>query len=72
MKINVKIKPRSKCRKVEKIDDGYCVYVTEPPIENKANDALVKALSEHFDVSKSRVRIVGGLKSKNKIVEILQ
>ena len=70
MKINVRIKPRSSRCKVEKTENGYIVYVTEPPIENKANKALVEALSGHLNVPKSRIRIVGGLKSKNKVVEI--
>ena len=71
MKINVRIKPRSKRPKVEKTEDGYTVYVSEPPVENKANKALIEALSCHFDVPKSRVKLVSGLKSKNKVVEIV-
>jgi uncharacterized protein YggU (UPF0235/DUF167 family) len=70
MKCNVRIKPRASRSKVEKTDDGYVVYVTEPPVENKANTALVEALSDYLDVPKSRIRIVAGLKSKNKVVEI--
>ena len=70
MKINVRIKPRSSRNKVEKTDTGYAVYVTEPPIDNRANIALIELLSEYFDVSKSKVRIVIGLKSKNKVVDI--
>ena len=71
MKINVRIKPRSKRPKVEKTEDGYVVYVSAPPIENKANKALVEALSDHLNVPKSRISIVSGLKSKNKVVEII-
>ena len=70
MKINIRIKPRARCNKVEKTEDGYIVYVKEPPIEYKANNALIKLLSCYFDVPKSRIRIVVGLKSKNKIIEI--
>ena len=72
MKINVRIKPRSSRSRVEKTEDGYVVYVTEAPIENKANKALVEALSDHLGIPKSRIRIVAGLKSKNKVVEIDQ
>ena len=72
MKINVRIKPRSKRPKVEKTEDGYVVCVSEPPIENKANKALIESLSCHFDVPKSRIRIVSGLKSKNKVIEIVE
>lgn len=71
MKINVRIKPRSSRSKVEKTDDGYVVYVNEPPVENKANKALIETLSDYFDVPKSKIQIVAGLKSKNKVVEIV-
>jgi uncharacterized protein YggU (UPF0235/DUF167 family) len=70
MKINVRIKPRASRNKVEKVEDGYVVYVTASPVENKANKALVESLSCHLNIPKSRIRIVAGLKSKNKVVEI--
>ncbi|MBI4837859.1 MAG: DUF167 domain-containing protein [Nitrospirae bacterium] len=70
MKISITIKPKSRVEKVEKTDSGYIVHVKEQPIENKANKALIKALAEYFDVPKSQVEIVSGMKSKQKIVEI--
>jgi uncharacterized protein len=71
MKINVCIKPNSKHPKVEKTADGYTVFVSERPVDNKANKALIESLSCHFELPKSRISIVSGLKSKNKIVEII-
>ena len=70
MRINVRIKPRASRNKVEKTTDGYVVYVTEPPVENRANIALMENLSEYFNIPKSRINIVFGLKSRNKVVEI--
>jgi uncharacterized protein YggU (UPF0235/DUF167 family) len=70
MKITVKIKPRSHHNKVEVKDGIYIVHVTQPPVENRANIALVETLSEHFDIPKSRITVVSGFKSRNKIVEI--
>ncbi len=70
MKISVTIKPKSRVEKVEKTNSGYIVQVKEQPIENKANKALIKALAGYFDVPKSRIEIVSGMKSKQKIVEI--
>lgn len=70
MKISVTVKPRSHHDKVEKTDAGYLVSITAPPIENKANIAVIKILADYFNVPKSRVSIVTGLKSKKKIVEI--
>ncbi|MDD2889670.1 MAG: DUF167 domain-containing protein [bacterium] len=70
MKISVTVKLKSKQEKVEKVDTGYLVYVKVPPIENKANEAIIKLLAEHFNVSKSQVIILTGLTSKHKIIEI--
>ena len=73
MKIQVKVKPRSKTEDVTKEMDGnvYVVRVKEPPVEGKANRAVLKLLARHFGVPESRLRIVSGLSSKNKVVEVM-
>jgi len=70
MKFFVTVKPKSREEKVEKTERGYIVYVKEQPIENKANIALIKLLSEYFNVPKSHVNIISGMKSRQKIIEI--
>jgi uncharacterized protein (TIGR00251 family) len=70
MKISITVKPRSRQEKIEKTDNGYIAYVREPPIENKANKALIKLLSEYFGVPKSQIFISSGMRSRQKIVEI--
>lgn len=70
MKLAITVKPGSRQGKVEKTIDGYIAYVKEQPLENKANRALVKLLSEYFGVPKSRIEILTGKRSKQKIVEI--
>jgi uncharacterized protein (TIGR00251 family) len=73
LKIQVKVKPRSKTEDVTKEIDGnvYMVRVKEPPVEGKANRAVLKLLARHFGVPESRLRIVSGLSSKNKVVEVM-
>ena len=72
MKIVARIKPNARKREVVKVKEGeYVVSVVSPAREGKANEELIEALSEHFKVAKSRVRIIGGLKSKKKVLEIL-
>ena len=71
MKISVVVKPRSRQEKVEKINNDYIAYVKEPPMENRANKALIKLLSGHFGVPKSQIIILSGAKSKRKVVEII-
>jgi uncharacterized protein len=72
MKFQVSLKPNAKAEKVEKLGEGELrVWVNAPPVEGKANAALIKLLAEHFGVPKSQVKITHGLKSKKKIVEIV-
>lgn len=72
MKIFVKAKPNSKEEKVEKIDDSnYIVSVKEPPVKGKANEAIKNALAIYFKLASSRVKIVSGYSSRNKIIEII-
>jgi len=41
------------------------------PERGKANLELVKKLAKHFGVSSSQVHIITGLKSRKKIVEVI-
>jgi len=50
----------------------YKVWVKEPPIDGKANDAIVRVLAEYFVVAKSHIRLVSGQTSKQKTFEIGQ
>lgn len=70
MKISIRVKPKSREERLEKTTEGYVAYVKEQPLEDRANRALVRLLSEYFGVPKSRISIVSGMKSKQKIVEI--
>lgn len=72
VKIEVLLKPASKQEKVEQNPDGiYHVWVKAPPVEGRANKALIEVLADYFHVPKSYVRLKKGLASRKKIVEIL-
>ncbi|MDD5434682.1 MAG: DUF167 domain-containing protein [Nitrospira sp.] len=72
MKIFIKVKTMSKNEGVTKVDElHYAVSVKAPPVEGKANDAIIKILSDYFNVPKSHISILKGGHSKNKIIEIL-
>lgn len=72
LRFSVRVIPRaSKNELLGPLPDGsYKARLTSPPIDGKANEALVLFLSKHFSVAKSRITIVRGEKSKNKIIEI--
>ena len=48
------------------------IGIMEKPVNGKANVEITKQIAKHFGISKSCVRIVAGVKSKDKIVEIVQ
>lgn len=71
MKIIIKAKPGAREDKIEKVDEAnYIVHVQAPPIDGKANAAIVKILASHFDVSQSLVEIISGHMARVKVVEI--
>lgn len=47
------------------------VRLTAPPIENRANEALVHFLAQALSVPRSRVEIVAGARGRNKVVRVL-
>lgn len=71
MRINVIVHPNSKKQRVEKDILGQLnVYVNAPPIEGKANKAVIEVLAEYFNVRKGGVRLISGQKSRLKLFEI--
>lgn len=71
VRISVKVKPNSKQNLVVPAGENqYIVRVKEKAIEGRANEAVVKLLSEYFGVPRSRILVITGLKNKNKIIDI--
>ena len=46
------------------------IKIKSPPVDGKANEALEEFVAELFGVSKSKVRVVKGLTSRLKTLEI--
>lgn len=71
MRINVKARPAAREDKIEKVSDTeFIVSVKEPPVQGRANQAIIKLFAEYFNVPTSSVRIVFGYTSRQKILEI--
>lgn len=68
MKRTIRIRAVPNAKKDEVIEgELLTVRVKAPPIKGQANKAIVKLLSRHFN---AKVRIISGMRSKNKVVEI--
>ena len=46
------------------------IKVTSPPVDGKANKAVVSLLSKQLKVSKKDIQIVSGEKSRNKKIRV--
>ena len=67
MKIFVKVKPSAKEEKIHKVDDTHFrVLVKEPPVQGRANTAVVSSLADYFQVSKEQINILSGFTSREK------
>ena len=67
----VRVQPRASRNQVDGYDAGtVSVRVTAPPQDRKANAAVVSLLAETLGVAKSRVRIVRGHTSRDKLVSV--
>lgn len=71
MRISVIVHPNSKRERVEEdLLKNLHVHVNQPPLEGKANRAASEALAGYFNVSRSKIKLISGARSKYKIFEI--
>jgi len=71
MRLRVRVKPGAHEEKVSREPDGsLLVSVRARAQEGKANEAVVKAVAGFYHVPKSRVRILTGLSSRTKTLEV--
>ena len=69
--LSVRVQPRASRNVVMGWNgDTLKVKLTAPPVEGAANDACLDFLAKLFDVSPSRLAIVQGQRSRNKVVRI--
>lgn len=64
----VKVIPGAKKNEISALmpDGRLKVRLTAPPVDGKANQALIKLFAQVMDVPKSRVYIISGELSRNK------
>lgn len=68
-KYKIKVIPNAKKDEVIQEGEKIVVRVTVPPEKGKANNAATKILSKHFN---SKVRIISGEKSREKLIETIE
>ncbi len=70
VRIRVYVKPESNREALVLEEDELVFYTEEPPIQGRANAALIRYLARVFNVNPGMVEIVRGARDRLKIVEI--
>lgn len=69
--LSLKVRPNARqARLTEQADGTWLAEVNAPPVDGKANEAVIALVAAHFGVSKSRVAIKSGASSRLKRVNI--
>jgi uncharacterized protein (TIGR00251 family) len=50
--------------------DALKIRLAAPPVDGAANEALIELLADQLDVPRAAVRIVSGVRSRTKVVEV--
>ena len=70
-RIRVKVLPRSSRNQViGKEGDVFKLKLTSPPVEGKANKALIELLAKRLRIAKGRIEIISGKRSRLKSILI--
>ncbi|MEO8514611.1 MAG: DUF167 domain-containing protein [Ignavibacteria bacterium] len=71
MKISVKVKPNSRENSIKKLEnDTFEVKVSVPPEKGKANLRVIELLSKELKIAKSRITLIKGETTKEKLFEV--
>ncbi|UQX12485.1 DUF167 domain-containing protein [Candidatus Mycobacterium methanotrophicum] len=64
----VKVKPRSRKGPLVEVgaDGGLTIYVREPAVDGRANEAVVRLLASHLDVPRNHVELISGRSARVK------
>jgi uncharacterized protein YggU (UPF0235/DUF167 family) len=70
MRIEVRVHPRARHRRLEWDGRIAGVWVTEPAADGRANRAVLAAVARWLRVAPSGLRLVAGSRSRTKLLEV--
>lgn len=73
--LNIKVVPKSSSARIGEVikyDDRnfWKIYITSVPQKGKANNELIKLLSQYLDLSKTKLKIIKGANTPYKTLQI--
>ncbi|HNT43811.1 MAG TPA: DUF167 domain-containing protein [Syntrophorhabdaceae bacterium] len=70
MNVEIRVIPNAKKRAIARTPAGITVRLTALPLEGKANDELIRYLSDVLKVKRSAIRILKGQRDRHKVLEL--
>ena len=69
--LRVKVKPGARVESLVQLEDGsWRASVKAPPVDGKANAALIAMVAAHFGIRKAQVSIRSGASGRMKLVQL--
>ncbi|MEW6686404.1 MAG: DUF167 domain-containing protein [Candidatus Edwardsbacteria bacterium] len=70
--LKVRVQPRADSDGIVgfQSDETLKIRITSPPIDNQANEHLLKFLARKLKIPKGNIQLISGQRSRNKILEI--
>ena len=69
--LNVHVQPKASANRVAGVHgDALKICITAPPVDGKANKAIIAFLAELFGLSKAAISVEGGQHSRSKRILI--
>lgn len=71
VRLHLRIVPRADRNAVQGVQgDALKIRLQAPPVDNKANEALVRFLADQLDLPRHRLRLAAGAAGRNKQVVV--
>lgn len=73
MRYSILVKPGSAREEVRIAENNNLIVFTHARAhENEANKSVIKLLARHFNVAKNQIRVVQGLRSRYKVIDVIE
>lgn len=70
-RLEIAVKPNARASSLEEQPDGtWVARIAAPPVDGKANAALIELVAGHFGLRKAQVIIKVGQGGRRKVVEL--
>ena len=71
--IRIKAFPNSKKQAIEETAPQVLrVFVREDAQQNRANDAVIRAVAEYYSIPRNKLRMISGHQKQSKLIQILE